>query len=195
MSAAPTFNELLTLAIDGVSQQIDALTEDDWEKPTPCDGWDVHRVVDHVTDTLVGIRGAIAGGDYRQSKYGDLGRTHDVRDAVTSWQQQAEHAKEAIETFDPRTQATGPMSTGPAEESLRIPLHDLTVHAWDIATGAGHPYDIPEPLLDDLDRLVHAVPEEVLRRPGLFGPALDAPEGASRTEQAMAFLGRRPLES
>jgi hypothetical protein len=30
-----------------------------------------------------------------------------------------------------------------------------------------------------------------MRSPGVFGPRLTAPEGASRQEQLMAFLGRR----
>lgn len=35
-----------------------------------------------------------------------------------------------------------------------------------------------------------AAPRRRLRRPGLFGPQLPAPEGASPTEELMALLGR-----
>ena len=49
-------------------------------------------------------------------------------------------------------------------------------------------------LIDDLltlsEGLVHSVPEQMLRRPGAFGPEQLAPEGASRTTKLMAFLGR-----
>lgn len=72
-----------------------------------------------------------------------------------------------------------------------MPTHDLTVHAWDLAATAGRDLELPEELRGDLEGLVYNTPPEFMRQPGIFGTAVETPQGASPTEQVMAFLGRR----
>lgn len=179
----------LTSAIDAMTGRVDATT--DWSRQSPCDDWNAHQVLDHVTDTLQGIIGMLSGGSYRDSKHGDAGRTATPEEAITRWRDLAEQAKRAAGELDPGAQLNGPMGPGPADQALAIPTHDLTVHAWDLSAAAGSDWEIPEGLRADLDQLVHSTSAEVLRSPGLFEPEVEAPAGAGPTEQLMAFLGRK----
>lgn len=147
-------------------------------------------MLDHVSATLRGILGMLAGRDYRASKDGDA-RTSSPAEAIDTWRALADEAKVAAAALDPQTELEGPMGAGPALQSLAVPTHDLTVHAWDLAANAGRSVELPDELRIDLDQLVHATPPEILRSPGLFGPEIEAPHAAGPTEQLMAFLGRR----
>ncbi|XVX21494.1 TIGR03086 family metal-binding protein [Actinomycetota bacterium] len=190
MTGATDPGQLLGSAIDLMTEQVDAMGEQDWARPSPCEGWSGHQVLDHVTNTLIGIQGALAGGSYLASKHEDGAATGTPAEAVERWHRLAEEAKAAAADLDPAAELAGPMGSGPAEQALRIPTHDLTVHAWDLAATAGRELELPEVLRDDLDQLVHNTPPEILRSPGLFGPELPAPDGGGPTEQIMAFLGR-----
>lgn len=190
----PGAGELLDAAVLAFTEQVDAMRDEDWSRPSPCQGWDGHQVLDHVSDTLTGILGMLSGADYRETKEGEGARTASPQEAVTRWHDLGRQARTAAASLDPSRVLSGPMGEGPAAVALKIPTHDLTVHAWDLAATAGRRWEIPELLRSDLEQLVVAIPPEVLRSPGLFGPEVPAPENAGKTDRLMAFLGRRRPE-
>jgi hypothetical protein len=49
---------------------------------------------------------------------------------------------------------------------------------------------VPADLLAFCRQEVESVPEEDLRRPGLFGPAQPVPDDATPTDRLMAYAGR-----
>jgi uncharacterized protein (TIGR03086 family) len=75
-------------------------------------------------------------------------------------------------------------------ESLRFPVFGLTIHVWDIYRSQHRPVDVPADLLAFCRQVVESVPEEDLRRPGLFGPAQPVPDDATPTDRLMAYAGR-----
>ena len=67
---------------------------------------------------------------------------------------------------------------------------DLVVHQWDLARATGQ----DETLDPDEVRNMHAalLPlDEVLRRPGVFGPKVEPPADADEQTAFLAFLGRQ----
>ena len=57
-----------------------------------------------------------------------------------------------------------------------------------------HKDQVNEDLLAFCREVVESVPEDELRRPGLFGPAQPVPDGATPTDRLMAYAGR-PVDS
>jgi uncharacterized protein (TIGR03086 family) len=78
----------------------------------------------------------------------------------------------------------------PLRQALRFPVFGLTIHVWDIYHSQHRPVDVPEDLLAFCRRVVESVPEDELRRPGMFGPAQPVPDDATPTARLMAFVGR-----
>ena len=76
------------------------------------------------------------------------------------------------------------------DAALSFPIVGLTIHGWDIYESQHRPVDVPDDLLAFCRQVVEAVPEDELRRPGMFGPAKPAPENATPTAQFMAYVGR-----
>ena len=85
----------------------------------------------------------------------------------------------------------GPMGPMPAVQMLGMfMLTDLLTHSWDISKGAGIPVTLdPEVVAQATARL--APMDAMIRRPGAFGPKVEAPEGSDAQTALMAFLGRQ----
>ena len=106
---------------------------------------------------------------------------------------------EAVREWDAvRDQLHAAIESAPAEvftNRLTLPSLDLTIHAWDVRGGLVH-VGLAEPLEFDsrtltwLDAFKKHAPEELIRKPGMFGPEQPAPEDASPTATFMAWAGR-----
>jgi uncharacterized protein (TIGR03086 family) len=83
-----------------------------------------------------------------------------------------------------------PLGEAPLHRVLLFPVSDLAVHSWDLHRSQGRSVELPDDSLALCRSLVESVPEEMLRRPGGFGPAQSAPANATPTARLMAYLGR-----
>jgi uncharacterized protein (TIGR03086 family) len=84
----------------------------------------------------------------------------------------------------------------PGELAGVIALNEVIVHSWDIARASGQPYscdpDLVEAARGFVQPTVTGNPDGV---PGLFGPAVEVPDGASPLDQLIGLTGRRPAWS
>ena len=67
---------------------------------------------------------------------------------------------------------------------------DGLIHGWDIATAAGLTYDPPADVVAAVDEFARAALGPEMRDGDTFAEATDAPVGAGRLEQLVAFSGR-----
>jgi len=169
---------------NGFDAAVRAATPDKWEAQSPCEQWRARDVVAHV---VAGHRGVIAGVRGGESK--PLGADEDPKQA---WAQ----ASQAIDeiTGDPDARAKeidGPVGKMPAGQIIgRFVTMDLLVHTWDLARAVGaderldedsvrHAYEVLKPM------------DAMIRQPNVFGPKLEAPQGADLQTEFLYFLGRR----
>ena len=160
-------NAIAARAIEAMDFLVDAVQQipsDSWDQPSNLDGWSIRDLVVHTTGSAAKLV-ALAEGETSQP-------TDDLR-------QLAVRLKDALVKADPDP-----------DTSLSFPIVGLTIHAWDIYQSQHQPVEVPDDLLTFCRQVVEAVPEDELRRPGLFGPAKPAPEDATPTVRFMAYVGR-----
>ena len=158
-------NAIAARAIEAMDFLVDAVQQipsESWDQPSNLDGWSIRDLVVHTTGTAAKLV-ALAGGETSEP-------TDDL-------QQLAARLKDALAKKDPDT-------------SLSFPIVGLTIHGWDVYQSQHQPVEVPDDLLAFCRQVVEAVPEDELRRPGLFGPAKPAPEDATPTARFMAYVGR-----
>ena len=148
-----------------------------------CSEWTIGELIRHVVHvqrelTLRLLRGEEPGRMQGMIEVSDF-------EAVREWDAVAAELREAVEA------AQSAMFTN----RLTLPALDLTVHAWDIRGGLVH-VGLDEQLEFDsrtltwLDAFKKHAPEELIRKPGMFGPEQPAPDDASPTAKFMAWAGR-----
>ena len=159
--------------------------------PTPCPGWNLAMLLDHVSDSIGVLHAAMSRGrrrhgvvppDYpragaRQSR-GCAGQAAGMLRACAA----AGPAELRIAIWDRELTVSMVAVTGAIE---------ITVHGWDISVACGARRPVPPGLGGRLaaDRPAAHHPGT---RPGLFADPVRLPGPASPGDQLVAFLGRQP---
>ncbi len=168
----------------------------DLSRPTPCRGWDLRTLIEHMVGQNEGFAAAIASGDASVEAYAPrhVGEPYDL---LRSWDASVQHLLEAADGAAPgrpvRLVEVATELTFPADSAIRMHLLDTVVHTWDVATALGEDYR-PDPVLVEFVAAgARQVPGgQVRTRPGAaFAPA----RRTATTDPwalALAQLGRTP---
>jgi uncharacterized protein (TIGR03086 family) len=164
------------------------LGDSDLGVPTPCAGWDVRELLDHLLGaswmfTLVN-QGQAADEDAGDVIGADplLAVTTAARENVASWGR----------TGGFEGERRYPFGTFPAQGAAMINLGEVVVHNWDLARSTGQDLTIDPNLVDMVDTFWRSTPLDEFRAHGAFGPEVESSRSASPTDRLMALLGRRP---
>lgn len=164
---------------------VDEVPEDAWETSSPCEGWTVRQVVDHVVESQHGFLARFGVEPTFDGEDDVRARWHLVRDAVQAGLDDPATAQtEYGGMFGPTTFAAT------VDDFLSA---DLLVHGWDIARAAGLAQHEPMPAeeVEELDARLRPM-GDTLRMPGAFGPEVPVPGDAPAQDRLLGFLGRQP---
>lgn len=159
----------------------------DWDAPTPVDGWTTRDVVGHLTTWFPDFLQNAAGIDVRAT-------TNVSTDPVRTWAEQAENVQAVLD--DPVRSALSFEAPHVGQQTVSACINmiytpDVFMHSWDLARGAGVGVeldgDFAAQLLGGMTRM-----EDAIRASGQYGPAVEIPVEASTQEKLFAFIGRNP---
>lgn len=165
---------------------------DDWENPSPCEGWRAIDVLGHLGSSVEMGLSVLRG---EQPTWPDAERPGDLveGDPAEYWQGLATQARAALDGADLDLEMDTPMGRRTVADRLAFPALDLYVHAWDIGQATGQPVEIPAEVVEFAHSYIDPIPEEMVRGPqGAFGPEVEPPADATITEAFMAWTGRNP---
>jgi len=170
------------------TETVAAVPDDRWSAPSPCEEWDAHAVVAHVTGTQAMFAGLVGRELDPGSSVDDdpLGAWVVARDQTQAALDDPALAGVEFDGFAGRSTY--------AEATDRFLSFDLVVHRWDLARAVGLDDEIPADDLAALQAATEAMSEqmgEAMRGPGAFGPELAPPADADAQTRLLAFIGRR----
>lgn len=161
---------------------VEGIQDADLDRPTPCAGFAVRDVLEHMV-AGAGRFGAAFRGEPAPAAAATtpvLQRFGPALAQLTAAIADGGSLQQALET------PFGPLR---AETLARYVVLDGLVHGWDVAVATGQPYDPPI----DLVAAVAAFGREFLvdrRGPDTFGPPTEPPPDATPIERLAAFTGR-----
>ncbi|MGW4642944.1 TIGR03086 family metal-binding protein [Sphaerisporangium sp. NPDC004334] len=152
--------------------------------PTPCEGWDVRALLDHlVWENL--LWAGLAEGAPRS----DFAADHLGRDHVAAFRAAAEATMAAFRRPGMLAERFGP---APGWRLVEQVLIEMTVHGWDLARAIGRPADLVPDVAEALMPSVREIYGGLPRTPGgSFAPERPVPDGATPADRLAAYLGRR----
>jgi uncharacterized protein (TIGR03086 family) len=188
--------ELHRRAVAGIRPVLDRIDPADLARPTPCAGWDLRALLEHMTGQDHGfaaaVRAAHDGGEVTVAEFAP----RPLGSSLT------EGLDEAVAAF--AAGADGPVLLPEFGVRLPVPvvvqmhLIDTLVHGWDVAATLG----VQDDYVGRLDAEVVAaalamteqIPDDESReKPGAsFAHALPAPADADPWTRVLTLLGRDP---
>src|ERR1700758_4228773 len=177
-----------------------AITHDDLRRPTPCAGWNLHDLLAHMTVQHQGFAAAARGGGENPA----IWAPERVADAVAAdpGGAYAAAAADVLDAFATEgvLDATialpefGPGATFPGAVAIGFHFVDYVVHGWDVARSIGADFALADDVVAAVLPLVFVIPDGDYRTMdgAPFGPAVDAPDGATDFDRILSHLGRAP---
>jgi uncharacterized protein (TIGR03086 family) len=192
--------ELHRRSVTGIRPVVDRVTPADLGRPTPCAGWDLRALLEHMTGQDQGFAAAVrathAAGEVDVSAFAPrpLGAspaatlTAGLDEVVAAFAAGAE-SPVLLPEFDARL---------PLRTVAGMHLVDTLVHGWDVAAALGVQADYAAKLDPEVVAAALAmseqIPDDVSREaPGApFGHALAATADADPWTRTLTLLGRDP---
>ena len=179
--------ELLERAISYTRVSLGLLPRAAPDAPTPCDGWDLRRLLRHMDDSLAAFTEAAESGYVAPAGPQDP-------DPATLAESLCNRACRLLGAW---THEPGRPWVSVAGRDLATTLLaatgaiEIAVHGWDVARTCGVARPLPAELAQSLLPVAPMVVQEQ-DRPGRFAPAVAVPPRSAASDALLAFLGRDP---
>lgn len=160
-----------------------------WSDPTPCDGWDVRALVNH-----------IVGGNYwaaelaRGKTMDEIGDRLDgdvLGDDPLGEYDSSSGAASAAFHMPGAMEASCAVSYGPVPGAVYAGHRfvDVLIHGWDVATATGQEATLAPELVEACWAVIEPQ-KDLLVGSGMFGSDHEVPPDADRQAALLALLGR-----
>lgn len=176
-------------ALDGTRDYVAAIRDDQWSLPTPCEGWSVRELVNHIVSgnlwaAELGRGRTIA--DVGSALDGDLLGT----DPLAAYDRSAAAAAAVFEAPGALDSPCA-VSYGPVPGSVYAGHRfiEIFIHGWDLASATGQPTALDPRLVDACWEVIR--PQlSLLQASGMFGTGNADDASSDPQESLLAALGR-----
>lgn len=184
---------LLQRVVDETTQVVNDVTDDQLGNPSPCEGWTVRDVINHITGGATMFAISAEQGSVPDDVLGRLmgGGDNLGDDPQAAWATAAQRAMTAFEqpgALDKTVKL--PFGEMPGAVALNIAVFDVLTHAVDIARGSGQEVADTE-LIETALTVGRRMIGPELRIPGVFDPEQPVAGDAPPSDRLLAFAGRK----
>lgn len=184
--------DLLQPVLDDLAALVGAVREDQLPDPTPCTGYDVRQLRDHVLGWLTIFAAGFADPDGQAPAASTDGYSA-PQDTATEVRTAAGSLLAAVRAGA----ASRPLKLGesamPGEMALSMILWEYQVHGWDLARATGRSWSPPAAAAQEsLGFAPMMLTEDYQGEGKTFGPRVDVPADAPALDRLLGLSGRDP---
>jgi len=178
----------LDAAHETLQPLVAAVGSDQWDAATPCPGWDVRALLDHLVRGNDRYAAAMTGQEPPGQDADSLGA-----DPVGAYRDSAAAVVAAFRAPGALDRpVTVPLGTVPGETALHLRIVEVLTHGWDLARATGRTVSFPDDVVEQeiafSERALPTIPPD--RAP--FAPSRPVPADAAPLDRLVALLGRDP---
>jgi uncharacterized protein (TIGR03086 family) len=177
-------------ALDETGVVVARITRDQWDRATPCEGWDVRTLLNH-----------LVAGNFWAAELGAGATIEEVGDrlegdllgddAMAAYQASAKLAAAAFEAPG-ALDVPCAVSYGPVPGAIYCGHRfiDVFIHGWDLAVATAQDSTLDPELVGAAYELLQDQ-ADMVRASGMFGNDLAVPANARAQTRLLAFIGRQ----
>jgi uncharacterized protein (TIGR03086 family) len=176
----------LDQAGDEMRRAIARSLPDKMDLPTPCEGWTVRNVINHV------VTGNLRTLAWTHNGSGPPNEDDHLRDdPLAAFDASFDQVRSRLEYLSVRdVSVQTPFAVLSADELIEMRCSELIVHAWDVARATGQPTDFAPELCERSHAMARVKLEGRDRTESPFGPEQPPLAGASTADRLAAYFGR-----
>ncbi|MFC4560560.1 TIGR03086 family metal-binding protein [Nocardiopsis mangrovi] len=174
--------------VDTVAHLVEAVEEEQWSAPTPCTGWDVRELVEHL---VTGQRAfaAVMGAEPPLPALDADPAPEALQEVFRTSAAALVAAFQGPGALERTVQA--PVGEVPGAVALSLQTLEHLVHGWDLAQAIGQKALFDDATVERETGFARGLMAQVPSGPGApFAPSRTAPEGAPALDRLAALLGR-----
>jgi len=174
-------------AITMTGRIVAGVRADQWDAPSPCDGWTVRDVVNHTVGGMEIFAAELTGGAAGDHAADWLGV-----DPAAAYATAAANDRAAWAQPDGLSRTiTISLGALPGPMAAAVHLTELLGHGCDIAVATGQEHLLDEASVEGLLAMMAQMGGiDAFRLPGIFGPAVAVPDDAPAHLRLLGYLGR-----
>jgi uncharacterized protein (TIGR03086 family) len=171
-----------THLVNEFDARVQSAAPDAWANAAPCEGWTARDVAAHVSNNLLRLGKGLQGQPPTE-----VGADDDI---VQAWNAARDSFLTGIANGDLSQEMPGPAGPMPAEHLIgRLICTDVLVHTWDLARATGGDEHLDAEAVTGAFSGMKQM-DEMIRRPGVFGPKVEPAADADEQTRFLNFLGR-----
>ena len=177
-------------SLDETRSVVSHIAREQWSAATPCEGWDVQTLLNHLVSGNLWAAELAAGATIEEvgdRLDGDLLNG----DALAAYEASAKAAAAAFEAPG-AMEAPCAVSYGPVPGSVYAGHRfvDVLIHGWDLAVATDQDTTLDPVLVSAAYELLRSQ-ADMVRGSGMFGNDLEVPADAGVQTRLLAFIGRQ----
>jgi uncharacterized protein (TIGR03086 family) len=182
---------MLDRTVQAMDRLVDSMDDAQLGVQTPCTEWKVKDLLNHVTAGATMFALSAEHGEVPESEIPKLmGGDNLGSDFRAAWHEASQKALSVYRQPGVMDKTvTLPFGSMPAGVALDIAILDVTTHVCDLATSLGTNVDDEELVTTALGMAKQMIGPDS-RRPGFFDEEQPCPDGASTSQQLLAYMGR-----
>jgi uncharacterized protein (TIGR03086 family) len=167
------------------SDKVERVPAGAWSNPSPCAEWTARDIVEHCVNSSGLFLGFVGQSlpDAPSVAEDPVAAWTNARNAIQAGLDDPAVAEAEFDGFSGKSTFAAGVD--------RFICTDLVIHGWDLACAAGLDRTMDQEEVATVLAAMESMPEPMLRSPGAFGPAVEAPADADDQTKLLAFLGRR----
>ncbi|HEX8804375.1 MAG TPA: TIGR03086 family metal-binding protein [Acidimicrobiales bacterium] len=181
-------------AADRMADLVRGVPDDLLDAPTPCAGYTVRALLDHVDGLALGLAAAAAKATGPADTEGTVGRADHL---APGWRTRIPERVAALAEAwrDPDARAGMTWAGGielPAGVAAVVALEELVIHGWDLARATGREIEVEAPALEAVQGFLSAFGDDPEARGGGYAAPVPVADHAPLLDRVVALSGRDP---
>lgn len=177
----------LSVVLDTVGALIAAVSDAQWNWPTPCIDWNVRDLVHHIVngnETFTNALGGLALKPNEPSMGTDTELSSRYQDSASMLLAAFRRpgVKERVVTI--------PFGSVPGEVALHLRIAEILVHGWDLGRATERVVSFPDDIVENEEAFSRLLLPQIPPDRYPFAPPKTAPAGSSPIDRLSALLGR-----
>jgi uncharacterized protein (TIGR03086 family) len=159
-----------------------------WDAPSPVEGWTARDIVGHLTGWLPSFLAAGAGIELACGAGA-------ATDPVRAWQLHADAVQAVLDNPETSGRTLSNPHIGELPVNLAVDQFytaDVFMHTWDLARATGQDDQLDPHFCAELLAGMQPI-EDVIRSSGQYGARVPVPDDADAQTRLLGFIGRDPM--